>query len=366
MKFEEFNKLKDKIDKVNNVDDIEKFNSIVDSININDENFNKWVDAIFSDDIDTLDMQKIPYVLDCLYQSTDKYKVFLFCMLLEATCNKLPFITNLEKYPLFKEKYKLILRTLILTYESCNNGIGNCMALIILKNDPMLEFLDDETRNILVHATINKLKMIKDYLKSTKDINSSVYDDLEVIIDLACYLKNSEINNLVNAIDEFNLNDSCNIYIIKYKAINNLKIDLTKMNSVISGVELKALFSVLESINKINILPLDKINQEMIAKSAMIKWLMYPTELGKIPDDIKLIGQFEYNGLVCYAFKFKSNDFRIKDYMLGIAGGYDKSKLTSEDSGLTFSKFEKVEEDFLKQAKNIAEFIFEHWKKSVK
>ena len=49
--------------------------------------------------------------------------------------------------------------------------------------------------------------------------------------------------------------------------------------------------------------------------------------------------------------------------MIGISGGYSKDKITSITTGWTFSKFETVEEDFLKQGKDLVDFIRECWKK---
>lgn len=363
MKFEEFDKFSQNIKKLDDPKDSEKVKRIVDSINIDKDNFNNWVDSIFSEKINDLDIEKLPYIMDLLYKSDDKLRVYLFCMLLEATSDKLPFITNLEDYPLYEEKYKALLRTLVLTFESCNNGIGNCMALIILKNDPEFKYLDDEGKEILKNAILNKLKLIIDYLKNNKEVHESVYNDLEIIIDIACYLKSSEINKLILEIDKFDLNDSCNTFVIKYKVINDLKINLKKIDLIIENqVELEKLFNVLERIDKLNILPLEKISQEMIARSALIKWLMYPTELGCVPDEIELLTTFDFNNETCYAFKFKSNNFIKKDFLLGISGGYKNKKLTSINTGLTFSKFEEVQDNFMDQAIALAQFISDYWK----
>lgn len=93
----------------------------------------------------------------------------------------------------------------------------------------------------------------------------------------------------------------------------------------------------------------------------MIKWLEYPTELGKAPDEIELLGAFEFNEHTYYAYKFKSNDFITKDFMLGIVGGYEKNKLTAVTTGGTFSKFEVLKEDYMEQAAELAQFIYDYW-----
>lgn len=362
MNFIEFNKLKENIDKLD-INEKENIKKIVKDININDNNFNNWVESIFSNDINKLDMNKLPYVVDELYQTTDKYKFMLCCMLLEATFDKLPFVTKLENYPLFVEKYKILKNTLITVYESCDGGIATCMGLIILKNDPKGKFFDEEERNNFVIALERKLELIYNYIINHVEIDSSVYYDLEVIADLCCYLNNSKISKLIENIDKFMLNDECNIYLLKYKLINNLQVNNKKIEEIINNqLNVETLFRTVEEINKVEVLPLDKITQELIAKSAMIRWLEYPTELGQAPDDISLLGKFSFDGLDCYAYKFKSEKFPVKEYMLGVAGGYEPNKLTSLNSGLIFSKFEKINDDYTKQAYELVKFISDCWK----
>ena len=124
-------------------------------------------------------------------------------MLIEATCDKLEFLTNLENYPLFEAKFDVLLNTLVTVYDCVDNSLANCMALILLNNDPKLETLNEEQKNILVSATIRKLNYILDYLKG-EDVSDIAYSDLEIIIDLACYMNNQTINELVSKFDEFN------------------------------------------------------------------------------------------------------------------------------------------------------------------
>ena len=49
--------------------------------------------------------------------------------------------------------------------------------------------------------------------------------------------------------------------------------------------------------------------------------------------------------------------------MLGISGGYEKGKVTTQTTGYTFSNFEEIQDDYKKQAEDIIELIASHWKK---
>ena len=115
---------------VNSVNNLEINNrnavsEIANKININSDNLDQWIENIFSEKIDNFNMGKLPYLIDELYRSNEYNKFVLCCMLLEATCDKLDFITNLEQYPLFIDKFKELIPTLISVYSRVDSGIAN-------------------------------------------------------------------------------------------------------------------------------------------------------------------------------------------------------------------------------------------------
>lgn len=341
-------------------DEYLKIQNIVDEINIDENNFNDWVDKVFSEDVDKFDMNKLPYLIDVLYQSNDKLKFMLCCMLIEATCTKLEFMTNLEDYPLFEAKFQTLANTLVTVYDRVDNGIANCMSLIILNTDPELRYFDEEQKDIIKKATIRKLTEIYNYIKNGK-LPSIIYNELELIVDLACYLNSEEINNIVEELDKYD-NGSTDIFIIKYKIINKMQINKEKIDKLKNEDDrLWSLYNVLENLG-VNNIYLNDITQEQIAKSDMIRWLSYPTELGSRPDKIELLGNFIFNDTKCYAFKFSKEGFRISGDLIGVAGGYPIDKVSSDACGYTFSKFENVSDDWLKQANGIVQMIYDYWK----
>lgn len=355
------------VEYVNNIDLENKNNmiSIVDDIDITEENFDTWIDYIFSDKIDLFNMDKLPYLIDELYKTDDKLKFMLCCMLLESTCDKLSFITNLENYPLFKAKFETLIHTLVTVYDHVDNAFANCMALIIINNDPELKYFDEKNKETIIKVTRRKLNDILEYLKK-KDINPIVYEDLEVIVDLACYLNDKEISKLIEEIDNINYNANADIFIMKFKIINNMKILENKLNILKEDYKrLDLLYSVMEKLG-VNSIYLKDIEEEDIAKSDMIRWLSYPTELGSAPDEIELLGEFIYNNNRYYTYKFSKEGFSISGDLLGVSGGYPIDKVSSITTGHTFSKFEKVSDNWEKQSKEIIDLISNCWKNSVK
>lgn len=356
----DFSKLIERVNVIN-PDDKNSIIDIVNNIDINEDNFDQWVDSIFSDKINLFDMGKLPYIIDELYKTNDKLKFMLCCMLLESTCDKLDFITNLEKYPLFVAKFEVLVNTLTTVYEHVDNGIANCVSLIIINNDPKFNYFDDDMKDRIINATKRKLKDILNYLKK-QNINSLVYEDLEVIVDMSCYLNDKEISNIIDEIDHLGKNENADIFIMKYKIINNMKISDKKLKMLKQDSErLWLLYSIMEELN-INNVYLNDVSQESIAKSNMIKWLKYPTELGGNPDKIELLGEFIYNNTKCFAYKFSKNNFKISGDLLGVSGGFPLDKISSITSGYTFSKFENVSDNWEKQSNELVEFIVNCWK----
>lgn len=356
-----FNELVIKVNN-ENLENNDVLNNIILNINITLDNFNDWVEKVFSAEVDKFDMSKLPYLIDGLYKEDDKLRFMLCCMLLESTCDKLEFITNLERYPIFKAKLETMVNTLVTVYDRVDNGIANCMSLILINNDPKLEFLNEEQKSKVEKATIRKLNDILNYLKGG-NVNPIVYYDLEIILDFACYMNNQSIRELVLKLDELKDNQSADLYIIKYKLVNNLDLNEIKIKKYCEDdTTIFKLYNIMEEFN-VQDKYLSDVSQKKLAMVDMKRWLSYPTELGAEPDMIELLGEFIFNEQKCYAYKFKKNGFSIEGELIGISGGYPINKVSAKASGYTFSKFEKVsDENWKQQAIELATFIANSWK----
>ena len=356
-----FNELVIKVNN-ENLENNDVLNNIILNINITLDNFNDWVEKVFSAEVDKFDMSKLPYLIDGLYKEDDKLRFMLCCMLLESTCDKLEFITNLERYPIFKAKLETMVNTLVTVYDRVDNGIANCMSLILINNDPKLEFLNEEQKSKVEKATIRKLNDILNYLKGG-NVNPIVYYDLEIILDFACYMNNQSIRELVLKLDELKDNQSADLYIIKYKLVNNLDLNEIKIKKYCEDdTTIFKLYNIMEEFN-VQDKYLSDVSQKKLAMVDMKRWLSYPTELGAEPDMIELLGEFIFNEQKCYAYKFKKNGFSIEGELIGISGGYPIKKVSAKASGYTFSKFEKVsDENWKQQAIELATFISNSWK----
>lgn len=96
-------------------------------------------------------------------------------------------------------------------------------------------------------------------------------------------------------------------------------------------------FTVLHNYGKESLFPKKFATPEYLAKSDMVHWLNYPTELNREPDEIELLGAIRVKRELYHVFKFKSNSENLSEdlqneYLIGWSG----------DCGGTFSNFDKL------------------------
>ena len=77
-----------------------------------------------------------------------------------------------------------------------------------------------------------------------------------------------------------------------------------------------------------------------VAQEAMIEWLIDPHELGKRPSKIVCAGEFEFNKMRYYIFKFKTSLFG--KWLVGVCGGFEEGDL--EPCGHIFSDMQEYNE----------------------
>ena len=97
-------------------------------------------------------------------------------------------------------------------------------------------------------------------------------------------------------------------------------------------------YTALASAGKQALFPQEYATPEYLAKSDLVRWLTYPTELGKAPDEIEYIGKITYlfKKDVYHVFKYRSGSDTLGDALK------DKWLIGwSSDSGGTFSNFDE-------------------------
>ena len=95
------------------------------------------------------------------------------------------------------------------------------------------------------------------------------------------------------------------------------------------------LLYTLAEAGKPELFPEELENDEYIAKSDMVQWLAYPTELNGVPEEIELIGTAKHKKEIFHIFKYKSHSDNLTDELKGewLIGW-------SSTEGGTFSEFD--------------------------
>lgn len=104
-----------------------------------------------------------------------------------------------------------------------------------------------------------------------------------------------------------------------------------------------------------------EMNKEQLyaAQTAMIEWLSDPHELGKKPFKIECAGEFDFNEMHYYIFKFKAS--LLGKWLVGVCGGFEDDDL--ELCGHIFSNMQEYNETTAKnECITMVENIMAYWK----
>jgi len=131
-------------------------------------------------------------------------------------------------------------------------------------------------------------------------------------------------------------------------------VDPTHLFNVAASAEMRNwLYNELDRLGKLSLFPHQFATQAAFAESNMVGWLIFPTELGRAPDEIELmhVSTFdtqEEEGLVDhYVFRFRTLEphWAAKDgWMAGVSGPFiQKNAPSTRAYGDTFSRFDAWE-----------------------
>lgn len=173
---------------------------------------------------------------------------------------------------------------------------------------------------------------IRRYLETelTEDVNTN----LEVMSDVCGYILNDELTGLLYEILKLGYAN------INYYAVRTLiKAGKRVPDEAISGLAkdleyANMAYALLAQHGQANRFPPEYATEEYLAKSHMIRWLVYPTELGQLPDEIEYLGKVKKKEIY-HIFRYKSDSKNLDDARKGqwLIGW-------SSEEGGTFSEFD--------------------------
>lgn len=167
-----------------------------------------------------------------------------------------------------------------------------------------------------------------------------VIDSWEVAVDAAKYFPGEKTGEILTA--TLGAGHSC----VSFFAVETLialgaEIPRESILSLAADTEYAYLtHELLEEHGLLSLFPQEYGSPEYLAKSDMVHWLTYPTELGKVPDEIELIGKVKYffGKDEYYVFRYRSDSENLGDELKGkwLIGW-------SSEGGETFSNFDPLE-----------------------
>ncbi len=151
------------------------------------------------------------------------------------------------------------------------------------------------------------------------------------------------------------------------------QVDQVHMGDVARSAEMRNhLHDELQKMDRVSMFPEEYATQEAFAESDMVNWLVFPTELGRVPEEIELMKVVsvdtatEDGFLDYYVFRFRTHEphWAAKDgWVAGISGPFLRRDAPSTNSsGETFSSFESWESKTPEEHVGDIQEMLERWR----
>ena len=202
----------------------------------------------------------------------------------------------------------------------------------------------------LVHYSRDITKMnsgakqsMTDYLASElrrlMDLNTEdAWNALELLADVCKHFGDARIVAALTDLLQLG-NHHINFYAVETLFLLGADVPQPVIHTLARNLEYANLtYEVLQRHGKMELYPADCATEEYLAKSRLVRWLNFPTELGKTPDEIVYIGRIKqlFKKEAFHVFKFRSDsdtldDDRKNKWLIG----------WSSKEGGTFSNFDE-------------------------
>ena len=166
------------------------------------------------------------------------------------------------------------------------------------------------------------------------------WNALELLADVSKYFATDE--RVVSALREVMAlgRNHINCYAVDTLIGMGLDVPQSVIDTLAQDLEYANLtYSALQRQGKESLFPSHCATEEYLAKSDLVRWLTYPTELGMAPDEIVYLGKVKklFSKEVFHVFKYRSNSDTLDEEK------QDKWLVGwSSNEGSTFSEFEEL------------------------
>ena len=205
----------------------------------------------------------------------------------------------------------------------------------------LLHYRNEHSRLIETSKSAISEYMKNELQRYTEEYNPENEDktkSFEALCDACAYFIRDDIVPLLYKVLELG-NNGLNMF----AAITLLKLNKEVPEKTVAALAHDLIYAdgfycALKDAGKDELFPAELRDEVYLAKSDLVHWLTFPTELGKAPDEIEYIGKAEVKKETFFIFRFRSDSGTLGDdikgkWLIGWSG----------NEGGTFSNFDEYE-----------------------
>ncbi len=209
----------------------------------------------------------------------------------------------------------------------------------LLEHKDKIKNMSADAKSAIAEFTESELER----LLSEKDLSDDAVNIIEFAADVSKYFITGKILDMLEKAMSV-VENQVKYFILETLLDNNRQVSADAIKEIAGDLSYANLLkNVLVKYGKVNLFPKEYDTPEYLAKSDLVHWLCYPTELNQKPDEIELLGKATVKKEDYFIFKYKSDSDNLTDelqnvWLIGWSGS----------QGSTFSEFDKLS-DFVKK-----------------
>ncbi len=238
-------------------------------------------------------------------------------------------ISNITMLTNLVDKERFVENTIDNIFDKGQNDKASVENLISLITPLKDEFHKGQLYQGLAHYRDNisqlppeSKELLGDYIAAeikryvNGELDDVVINNLEFACDIAKYFANDSIIALLYTVLKLN-NNNISFYAIGSLLEAECKVPTDTIVALANDlVYADITYALLSKHGKEALFPSELASSEYLAKSDLVHWLTYPTELGKEPDEIEYLGKVRKKEDY-YIFRFKSDSDTLSDDIKG-------------------------------------------------
>lgn len=218
----------------------------------------------------------------------------------------------------------------------------------LLEHKDKIKNMSADAKSAIAEFTESELER----LLSEKDLSDDAVSIIEFAADVSKYFITGKILDMLEKAMSV-VENQVKYFILETLLDNNRQVSADAIKEIAGDLSYANLLkNVLVKYGKANLFPKEYDTPEYLAKSDLVHWLCYPTELNQKPDAIELLGKATVKKEDYFIFKYKSDSDNLTDelqnvWLIGWSGS----------QGSTFSEFDKLSDYEKKTTEKTVKYI---------